>query len=81
MLAVIRPLAIGASREIAAAMGWSLPYALGVLTHWKMAPDYCQAVLRHNQRIALDGSPAETVDAEAKELATKRLAQLAAGSP
>jgi len=36
---------IGASREIAAAMGWSLPYALGVLTGWKMAPACCQAVL------------------------------------
>jgi len=35
-------------------------------------------VLCHDQRIALDGSPAETVDAEAKDLATKQLAQLAA---
>jgi len=43
-----------------------------------MASAYCQAVLRHDQRIALDGSPAETVDAEAKDLAAKRLAQLAA---
>ena len=32
----------------------------------------------NEQRIALDGSPAETVDAEAKDLATKQLAQLAA---
>jgi hypothetical protein len=36
-----------------------------------------QAVLGHDQRIALDGAPAETVDAEAKDLATKQLAQLA----
>ena len=43
-----------------------------------MAPVYCQAVLCYDQRIALDGSPAETVDAEAKDLATKQLAQLAA---
>jgi sRNA-binding protein len=35
-------------------------------------------VLFHDERIALDGSPAETVDAEAKDLATKQLAQLAA---
>jgi hypothetical protein len=35
-------------------------------------------VLAYEQRIALDGSPAETVDAEAKDLATKQLAQLAA---
>ena len=74
----IRPLAIGATREIAAAMGWSVPYTLGVLGRWKMAPVYCQAVLCHDQRIALDGAPAETVDAEAKDLATKQLAQLAA---
>jgi sRNA-binding protein len=74
----VRPLAIGAAREIAAAMGWPVPYTLGVLTRWKMAPAYCEAVLCHDQRIALDGAPAETVDPEAKNLATKRLAQLAA---
>jgi sRNA-binding protein len=74
----IRPLAIGATGEIAATMGWSLPYTLGVLHNWKMAPVYCQAVLCHEQRIALDGAPAEAVDAEAKDLATKRLAQLSA---
>ena len=74
----VRPLAIGATGAIAAAMGWSLPYTLGVLGRWKMAAIYCQAVLSHDQRIALDGAPAETVDAEAKDLATKQLAQLAA---
>ena len=75
----VRPLAVGAAREIAAAMGWSLPYTLGVLVRWKMAPIYCQAVLCLDQRVALDGSPAEPIDAEAKELATKQLARLAAG--
>ena len=74
----VRPLAIGATGEIAAAMGWSLPYTLGVLGRWKMAEVYCQAVLSHDQRIALDGAPAETVDAEAKDLAAKQLAKLAA---
>jgi len=74
----IRPLAIGATGEIAAVMGWSLPYTLGVLHNWKMAPVYCQAVLCHDQRIALDGAPAEAVDTEAKDLAAQRLAQLAA---
>jgi hypothetical protein len=34
----VRPLALGAAGEIAAAMGWSLPYTLGVLGRWKMAP-------------------------------------------
>jgi sRNA-binding protein len=74
----VRPLAIGGTGEIAAAMGWSLPYTLGVLGRWKMAPVYCRAVLAHDQRIALDGAPAETVDAEAKDLAAKQLARLAA---
>jgi sRNA-binding protein len=74
----IRPLAIGAAGEVAAAMGWSLPFALGVLGRWKMTPAYCQAVLSHDQRMALDGAPAETVDAEAKDLAAKQLAKLAA---
>jgi sRNA-binding protein len=74
----VRPLAMGVARQVATAMGWSLPYTLGVLGRWKMAPVYCQAVLCYDQRIALDGSPAETVDAEAKDLATKQLAQLAA---
>ena len=59
-------------------MGWSVPYTIGVLTYWKMAPVYCQAVLAHDQRITLDGAPAETVDAEAKDLAAKQLAKLTA---
>jgi sRNA-binding protein len=74
----VRPLAMGVARQVAATMGWSLPYALGVLGRWKMAPVYCHAILCYDQRIALDGSPAETVDAEARDLATKQLAQLAA---
>ena len=75
-----RPLALGTVGQIAEAMGWSIPYTIGVLTYWKMAPFYCQAVLSHDQRITLDGAPAEPVDAEAKELATKQLAKLAARS-
>ena len=55
----VRPLAMGAARQVAEAMGWPLPYTLGVLTRWKMAAIYCQAVLVHDQRIGLDGSPAE----------------------
>jgi sRNA-binding protein len=74
----VRPLAMGVARQVAAAMGWSLPYTLGVLGRWKMAEVYCQAVLCHDQRIALDGALAETVDAEAKDLAAKQLARLAA---
>jgi sRNA-binding protein len=74
----VRPLAMGAASQVAAAMGWSLPYTLGVLGRWKMADVYCQAVLCHDQRFALDGASAETVDPEAKDLATKQLAQLRA---
>jgi sRNA-binding protein len=74
----IRPLATGAAREIAAGMDWSLPYTLGVLKSWKMAPVYCQAVLCYDQRIALDGAPAEAVDTKAKDLAAKRLVELTA---
>ena len=48
-----------------------------VLTRWKMAPAYCMAVLAHEHRVALDGSPAEAIDASAKDLAAKRLARLA----
>ena len=74
----IRPLAVNASSEIAAAMGWSLPYTLGVLDKWKMSPVYCEAVLHCDRRINLDGTAAEPIDQQAKDLATKRLAQLAA---
>jgi sRNA-binding protein len=74
----VRPLAMGVAREVAAALSWSLPYTLGVLTRWKMSAVYCHAVLSCDQRIGLDGSPAEMVDAEAKELATKQMAQLEA---
>jgi sRNA-binding protein len=74
----VRPMAMGVARQVAAAMGWSLPYTLGVLGRWKMAAVYCHAVLCYDQRIALDGTPAETVDAEAKDLAAKQLARLAA---
>jgi sRNA-binding protein len=69
---------MGAAREIAAAMGWPFPYTLGVLGSWKMAPAYCQAVLGYDQRIGLDGAPAEAVDAKAKNLAARRLAELSA---
>ena len=72
----VRPLALGIAGQIAAAMGWSLPYTLSVLRHWKMAAVYCRAVLSHDQRISLDGTPAATVDAGAKDLAAKQLARL-----
>jgi sRNA-binding protein len=74
----VRPLAASAVGVIAATMGWSTAYTRGVLFVWKMSPVYCRAVLSHDQRIALDGTLAELVDAEAKAKATQRLAQIAA---
>jgi sRNA-binding protein len=74
----VRPLALGIAHQIAAGMGWSLPYTLSVLRRWKMAAVYCQAVLSHDQRITLDGAPAEPVDAGARDLAAAQLARLAA---
>ena len=74
----VRPLAISAAGEIAATMNWSLPYTLGVLARWKMSPAYCKSVLAHEHRIGLDGSTAEPIDANAKDLAAKQLERLAA---
>jgi sRNA-binding protein len=71
----VRPLALGVADQIAAAMGWPVQYSLGVLRPWKMAPFYCRAVLSNDQRITLEGAPAETIDASAKELAAKVLAK------
>jgi sRNA-binding protein len=72
------PLALGVAHQVAAGMGWSLPYTLSVLRRWKMAAVYCQAVLSHDERIDLNGAPAETVDAGARDLAAAQLARLAA---
>jgi hypothetical protein len=68
----VRPPPIGAPGEIASAMGWSLPYTLGVLARWKMAPAYCRAVLAQEHRV-----PAEAIDVKVKDLAAKPLARLA----
>jgi sRNA-binding protein len=58
--------------------GWSVSYTRGVLVRWKMATAYCRAVLWCDHRITLAGTPAEPVDAEAKDLAAKQLTKLAA---
>jgi len=70
----IRPLAIGVSDEIATTMGWSAPYTFGVIGGWKSTAAYCRAVLAHDRRIALDGSPAEPVEPRARALAARQLA-------
>jgi sRNA-binding protein len=73
----VRPLATGVANQIAETMGWSLSYSVGVLTYWKMSAVYCRAVLDHDQRITLDGTPVEAVDEGAKDLAAKQLTRLA----
>jgi hypothetical protein len=57
---------------IAAVMGWTLPYTLGVLGRWKILAVYCRAVLCYGQRIGPDGAAAEAADAEARHLAANR---------
>jgi sRNA-binding protein len=71
----VRPLALGVADQIAATMGWSAPYTHGVLKPWKQTASYCRAVLCYDQRITLDGAPAETVDAAARDLAARELAK------
>jgi sRNA-binding protein len=71
----VRPLTLNVARQIAAAMGWSVAYTHGVLKPWKQTASYCRAVLCYDQRITLDGAPAETVDAAARDLAARELAK------
>jgi sRNA-binding protein len=74
----VRPL-MTAHMQIAEAMGWTPGFAHGVVAAWKSRVAYCKAVLRHDERIKLDGSPSGVkVDDTARALATQRLAQIAA---
>jgi sRNA-binding protein len=74
----VRPLAVGIANEVAAAMDWPLYYAIGVLGGWKASKAYCRAVLYTERRTALDGTPAEPVDDDAKRMAKERLDHYAA---
>ena len=40
-----------------------------------MTAAYCKAILCYDQRIVLDGAPAEAVNPEARDLAAKQLAE------
>lgn len=76
---MVRPLASSALRTVIKEFGWSFPYARAVLSVWKSRSAYCHAVLRHAERVHLDGSAStETVDDKAQELARAKLAQFAA---
>lgn len=71
----VRPLSLNVARQIAASMGWSIPYTHGVLKPWKQTTSYCRAVLCYDQRITLEGTPDERVDAAARAVAVKELAK------
>ena len=74
----VRPLAT-AHIAIAEAMGWTPSFAHGVVAGWKSRVAYCKAVLRHGERINLDGSPSGImVDDTARALATQQLAGITA---
>src|SRR3954469_12720655 len=55
----VRPLITGLTSLIAAALGWSHPYARAVLRTWKLRPAYCHAVLAHPVRFDLEGNPTD----------------------
>ena len=66
----VRPLIVGLTPLIAAALDWSRPYTRAVLRTWKLRPAYCHAVLAHPVRFDLDGNPTdEPVDEDARALA------------
>jgi sRNA-binding protein len=68
-----------ATMPIAEAMGWTPAFTHGVLMAWKSRVAYCNAVLRYNERINLDGSPSGVmVDDAARAMATQQLAMIAA---
>ena len=74
----VRPLITGLVSPIAAALGWSHPYARAVLRTWKLRSAYCHAVLAHPVRFDLDGNPTDQpIEEEARTQAKARLAALA----
>jgi sRNA-binding protein len=74
----VRPLA-NVVTPVAEAMGWTGSFTHGILKGWKLRAAYCRAVLQHKERVNLDGTPSgETVDDEARQLATARLAAIKA---
>ncbi len=75
----VRPLT-NVTADLQEALGWSWEYTRGVLMVWKARESYCRAVLCYPNRVRLDGSVSEeSVDDEARAMATARLKQIAAG--
>ena len=78
----VRPLAIAIIATLSAEFGWSLPYTKGVLLVWKQRTAYCNAVLRYDDRIDLDGAPSgQQVGDQARLDAHGTLATIAAAEP
>jgi sRNA-binding protein len=76
---LVKPLKLRALAEIIERTGWTSAYARGVLQAWKMRAAYCEAVLRENLRVNLNGEPLpETIDEKAREQTRKQLAVIAA---
>jgi sRNA-binding protein len=76
---LIKPLASGLRAEIVDGTGWTLDYVRGVLAAWTLRPGYCQAILRHNQRVNLQGKKTDSrVLDDARAMAQQRLEKIAA---
>jgi sRNA-binding protein len=61
------------------AMGWDYHYTIGVLSVWKRRSAYCDAILRGDPRIDIDGNATtEPIDERSRQQAQKELAARAA---
>ena len=60
-------------------MGWTFPFARGVVKGYKLSIPYCHAVLRHQERVGPDGEPVagSTVDDADRFSARCRIAEFA----
>jgi sRNA-binding protein len=73
----VRPLARGAAAALAAALSVDVQFASGLVKRWKLRRRYCLAVLRHDVRLKLDGTPtAEAVTNYDRTQAQHQLWQL-----
>jgi hypothetical protein len=74
----VKPLHHSVTAAVAQAMGWTLPFARGVVKGYKLSIPYCHAVLRHRERIGPDGEPVagSTVDDADRFSARCRIADL-----
>ena len=76
---LVRPLVVSIAPVIAEEMGWSLVYTRGVLLVWKQRIAYCNAVMKYERRVNLDGTLSdEAVDEVARTAAAETLARIAA---